>query len=269
VRLPLPTKTGYTFLGWYNGNWKLISAGNTSYTPTSSETLTARWSAKQYTIYYNANGGTGSMSTTTATYDQSATLRSNNFSRVGWTFLGWSTNKNATSPDYSNAASVKNLTGNNSVTLYAVWSLKTSYTYTGAYFNVPWDKTMVYSMYLDEVFDYNYLRSEGYNISVSVSYTAINKGDTSGYIQNDLVANDLIYGYQSPKTKRWFTYTSSDTFGHFKSNQYISWAITIPCVSEVLEIRFHSGNVHAILPLNADCVPYDVSGLTVTITFHK
>lgn len=42
-----------------------------------------------YTFAYNANGGTGSMGTSTVTYNQSATLAANAFTRDGYSFAGW------------------------------------------------------------------------------------------------------------------------------------------------------------------------------------
>ena len=140
----VPAKTGYTFLGYYesvtdnyspsvSGTNQRIDAsgkilfGNTTYT--GGVTLYAAWKPNTYTVTYNANGGTGSMSNTTHTYGVSSTLRSNSFTRTGWTFLGWSTSSSATSPDYTNGASVKHLAENGNVTLYAVWQLNTSYAF--------------------------------------------------------------------------------------------------------------------------------------------
>lgn len=77
-----------------------------------------------YTVVYNANGGAGSMSNTSATYNTAFNLRSNAFTRVGYSFAGWSTSSTATSATYSNGQSVNNLTSTNggTVTLYAIWT---------------------------------------------------------------------------------------------------------------------------------------------------
>lgn len=45
VTLPTPTKDGYSFEGWYNGETR-IGAGGVVYTPTADVTLTAHWSSK-------------------------------------------------------------------------------------------------------------------------------------------------------------------------------------------------------------------------------
>lgn len=67
VNLPTPSKSGYTFVGWYtqsSGGSKVSS----TYTPTANITLYARWSANSYTLSFNANGcGTLGISYVTVT----------------------------------------------------------------------------------------------------------------------------------------------------------------------------------------------------------
>jgi uncharacterized repeat protein (TIGR02543 family) len=86
-----------------------------------------------YNIAYNGNGATsGSMSGTTMSYGSSGALRSNQFVRPGYTFLGWSADSGATVPTYSDRQSfTQTLTSVNggTATLYAVWQ-KTAYTVT-------------------------------------------------------------------------------------------------------------------------------------------
>ncbi len=78
---------------------------------------------KTYTVIYNANGGSGTMSNSTHTYGVEKALNANKFTRKGYTFLGWSTSSTATKATYTDKQSVKNLTTTNGdkVTLYAVW----------------------------------------------------------------------------------------------------------------------------------------------------
>lgn len=86
--------------------------------------LYANWKPNTYTVVYNANGGSGTMAPSTMTYDvTNGRLRVNGFYRPGYTFLGWSTNSSATTAQYADQQSVKNLTSTNcgTVTLYAVW----------------------------------------------------------------------------------------------------------------------------------------------------
>ena len=119
-KLSAPVKEGYSFLGWYNTstNKKVTSITKGS---TGNLDLEARWKANKYTIKYNANGGKGKMSNTSAVYDSELVLRNNSFKRDGYEFLGWSLDKNATEATYKNAQTVSNLVPSGTVTLYAVW----------------------------------------------------------------------------------------------------------------------------------------------------
>ena len=56
VTLPTPTKTGYTFGGWYGeeGLSTFIGNGGASYTPTSNVTIYAKWTANVVTITTSA-----------------------------------------------------------------------------------------------------------------------------------------------------------------------------------------------------------------------
>lgn len=135
-------KTGYTFNGWgtTSSGGTVFGQGDNTLKPTDfnanikngdcSTTLYAQWKANTYTVKYNANGGSGTMSNSSHTYDVSKALTSNAFTRSGYTFRGWSTSSSATSPTYTNGQSVKNLTSTNdgTVTLYAVWSKNPTYT---------------------------------------------------------------------------------------------------------------------------------------------
>ena len=77
--------------------------------------------AGTYTINYNANGGSGSMSGTTCTVGSNCTLRTNTFTRSGYKFLGWSTDTLGAHV-YTDGQSVKNLTSSGkTITLYAMW----------------------------------------------------------------------------------------------------------------------------------------------------
>lgn len=82
--LPVPTRTGYTFGGWYNGSAKVE---NGTWNIASNVTLTAKWTANTYTVNFNANGGSVSPTSKTATYDSSFSLPTPTWD--GHTFSGW------------------------------------------------------------------------------------------------------------------------------------------------------------------------------------
>ena len=120
-RIPAdPTKKGYTFEGWFNGEEKL-----TAETVISGDVIyTAKWSPITYTIAFSGGeGGQGAMDSISATYDQEVTLPKNTFTRPGYYFNGWSASSGASSGSYADEKPVKNLTTKQgeTVTLYAAW----------------------------------------------------------------------------------------------------------------------------------------------------
>ena len=120
--LPVPTRSGYVFDGWYTAS----SAGslvteNTTVSNSSNHTLYAHWtqaSSKTVTVTFNVNGGgTVSPATKTATYGQTYGDLPTPV-REGFEFAGW----------YTGAASGTLVTSNTNVTnasnhtLYARWN---------------------------------------------------------------------------------------------------------------------------------------------------
>ena len=77
ITLPSTSKTGYTFNGWYTSSsgGTRVGGSNSTYTPSSSTTLYAQWTANtstssSYYISYNLNNGShGAYHPTSATYD--------------------------------------------------------------------------------------------------------------------------------------------------------------------------------------------------------
>lgn len=124
-----PTRIGYTFNGYFDatsGGTKYYDANGNSaknWDKTSKTTLYAQWTANKYTVKFNANNGTGTMSNQSFTYDVEKALTANAFTRKGYTFLGWAKSSSATTATYTDKQTVKNLTDNNNstVNLYAVW----------------------------------------------------------------------------------------------------------------------------------------------------
>ena len=104
------------------------TSGPWSLTLNSGTTVTFQTAWNTYKVAYNANGGSGSMSNTNATYGTAFNLRSNSFTRTGYTFAGWATSASG-SVAYSDGASVSNLTTTNggTVTLYAKWNVNSYY----------------------------------------------------------------------------------------------------------------------------------------------
>ena len=89
------TKTGYTFDGWYdNPSFSGSSVVSISYTETGDKTFYAKWTANQYSITFNVNGGKiNGEYPETYNYGESVALPLD-VERTGYTFGGWYTNSN-------------------------------------------------------------------------------------------------------------------------------------------------------------------------------
>lgn len=126
--MPTPTRTGYSFDGWYtaqSGGTKVTSSTKVSIT--SAQILYARWSAAKSTVSFNANGGSVSTSSITVTYGSTyGTLPTP--TKTGYTFNGWYTSTNGgTKITSSTSVSITS-----AQTLYAQWTVN-NYTYNIVY----------------------------------------------------------------------------------------------------------------------------------------
>ncbi|MCR5485733.1 MAG: InlB B-repeat-containing protein, partial [Clostridiales bacterium] len=123
--LPVLSRTGYYFAGWYTA----LSGGDmvTESSPvevSSNTTLYAHWTPHRYTIIFDPNGGTGTMSNIVVNYGEQRQLPSNSFQRTEYSFAGWNTSISGNGTAYQDRASVKNLTASDGavITLYAQWN---------------------------------------------------------------------------------------------------------------------------------------------------
>ena len=136
-----PSKVGYDFTKWTvkvddvsSTDIPAPTATNYFTLPTGStgdRVYTAVYTPHKYTINYvpnyNKDGkGTPSTHGSNINYDSNATLKTVancNFSKTGYTFIGWSTDYKATTATYTDGQTIKNLISENNatVTLYAVW----------------------------------------------------------------------------------------------------------------------------------------------------
>ena len=97
--ITVPTKTGYTFEGYYtstNGErtqyYTATGASARNWDFTSNTILYAKWVAKGYIVTFNANGGSCSTANKSVTFDSTyGTLPTP--TRTGHTFVGWFTEK--------------------------------------------------------------------------------------------------------------------------------------------------------------------------------
>ena len=112
-----PTRTGYTFQGWYTAK-----DGGAKYdfnqTVTGNVTLYAHWTANTYTVSFDANGGS-SVAAQKVKYGSRATKPADP-TRTGYTFQGWYTAKDG------GARYDFNQTVTGDVTLHAHWTKEPS-----------------------------------------------------------------------------------------------------------------------------------------------
>ena len=119
--LPIPTRTGYMFDGWWS-----LSSGGIQMSPTeivtNNVTYYAHWTPVRYVVTFNANGGTGAMDAQQMVYDVATPLLDNGFTQPSSLFSGWATTADG-AVVYRDGAFVENLsaTDGDVVTLYAVW----------------------------------------------------------------------------------------------------------------------------------------------------
>ena len=133
-------RSGYTFKNWNteaNGAGKAYAdmqeIRNLTDTNGGTATLYAQWSAGSYHVLYNDNDdddpnrpAKGLMPDQEMRYDQSTALNANQYSREGYDFTGWNTNRDGSGTALIDKQEVKNLTTENNgyVTLYAQWRAK-------------------------------------------------------------------------------------------------------------------------------------------------
>ena len=123
------TRAGYDFAGWGTApNSSVVYFDQQTITISASVTLYAEWTpvTATYTVTFNANGGSGTMSNETFTSGVPQALTLNGFTRAGYTFAGWGTSSGGPVV-YTDGQTV---TIGATETLYAIWTAVPTYTVT-------------------------------------------------------------------------------------------------------------------------------------------
>ena len=139
------TREGYEFIGWSlvaDNMGVIYSDGQiVNGIANAQETITlyAVWSSTTYTIVYDANGGNGTMSSTTHLINCEEKLPTNTYTNYG-NLLCWNTEPDGSGTSFFDEAIIYNIaTPGNTITLYAMWEElafalnddKASYSITG------------------------------------------------------------------------------------------------------------------------------------------
>lgn len=121
------SKTGYTLIGWKNGDAPVSSS--TIVSQSDNHTLTADWKEHTYTLKYDANSGYGTIEDTDYKYSEEVIIAdpSDKITKAGYTFKGWNTKGSGDGETYQPYDKVKELTkiDGAEVTLYANWKDET------------------------------------------------------------------------------------------------------------------------------------------------
>ena len=177
--LATPTRTGYAFAGWYTS-----ATGGTQVTSTTkvsqhqNHTIYAHWNVNSYTLTYNysANGGSSATRTSASVSFGSNADLSVTASKSGYTFVGWNTDRNATT-----GLSSYTMPSNNA-TLYAIFKKTiTATVYSGS--NRSTVKTASVTVYNNTVSG---------NVTLPTSYGSVSGYSFSGY-RTDTSATSRSY----------------------------------------------------------------------------
>ncbi len=124
--LPTPTRTGYTFGGWYTQAIGGDAVSSETIMGAADVTIHAHWTANTYTVTLDKQNGSGGTASVNATYD-SAMPSAEAPTRTGYTFGGYYSEPNGGGTQYYDADMSSthnwNITTNPS-TLYAKWTVK-------------------------------------------------------------------------------------------------------------------------------------------------
>jgi uncharacterized repeat protein (TIGR02543 family) len=139
LTLPTPTRTGYGFAGWYTnfglGSRVGTASSYTSYTPTSSTTIYARWLPGVYTLIFQNTGAASDRTSATGkapsyqyyVFGGNVTLPSaGTLSLAGKTFRGWSltprqSNTSSKITIFDQTTIINNFINGSNIYLYPIW----------------------------------------------------------------------------------------------------------------------------------------------------
>ncbi len=219
----VPAK-GYTFSNWKvttnNTTLSNTLTTKTNFTmPDSDVSITAYFSGINYTIKYDANTGAGTMSNSIHTYDVAKKLNKNTFTKTGYSFIGWNTDKNATSTAYLDEQEVLNLASENGkiVTLYAIWSA-----------GVAQYKSEYYFEQLDGTYKLEYSENKNETVDSTVTVDILDpKGfeydpSNSNSILSGVVSNDGSLVLRSYYKRKSYTLSIDPNTGVYDSNSNIT-----------------------------------------------
>lgn len=113
--LPIPTRTGYTWLGWFRGETQItdVSGASLENSKIAADTeITANWEVNTYTVMAQSNNSEYGTVNGSGDYDYDSTVTLTASTYLGCIFLGWYESDNLISNDtnYTYSMPAKNIT---------------------------------------------------------------------------------------------------------------------------------------------------------------
>lgn len=222
-----PTRTGYTFRGWYSDSKykkKVTGIGSGS---TGNRTLYAKWSVNSYNIVFDGNGSTSGFmdQMSNIPYGKEQPIKRNQFLKKGYVFSGWSTKKGG-KREYTDGQIIKNLSAKAGYTivLYACWNKATD------------EKNNIFGKFISNIdgkkHSYGAVYSDGYFIKPTgtrnpdlavlsmVASASAYYGDCSKEFLKDCGFKNVVYNYSSSTLKS-PTKTDNDHVGYTFGTKYL------------------------------------------------
>ncbi len=215
-----PTKTGYSFTGYFKGDAKYydnnLTPTNTKWTTVGTGTLLAGWQANTYTVSFNGNGGSNA-NNQTVTYDATyGELPSS--TRTGYTFVGW----------FTEAVGGTQVTSSTTVKITAAQTLYAHWTANGYTIDLNnQSATTAGTTSLSVVYDSNTNLTGAITLPAKTNctfegyFTAV-KGGGSQLIGKDGKVIAGVSGY-TDGSKNWKCANSVTLYAYWKGNQEIVW----------------------------------------------
>ncbi|MBQ7409187.1 MAG: InlB B-repeat-containing protein, partial [Alphaproteobacteria bacterium] len=153
INLANSSKTGYILDGWYSDSTlkTFVGKSGSSYTPTQSLILYAKWTPVSYSLTYELNGGAVKTENPSTYTIITKTFTLNNPTKNGYEFAGWCDNEDLTENCQTEKTIIQGSTGNKK--LYAKWTALTGTSYTVNYYvsDIARGYMGEYDLYLTEI----------------------------------------------------------------------------------------------------------------------
>ncbi|MFI3229653.1 MAG: leucine-rich repeat protein, partial [Bacillota bacterium] len=215
-------KTGYTFWAWLLDDEVFDFA-----TPITSDiTLVAEYLTHSYTVVFDANSGSGTISNQILFYDATQSLTTNTFTKEGYTFVSWNTKADGSGESYSDEHIAPNVTAvdDDEKTLYAQWEAN-SYT-------IAFDANSGSGSMASQGFTYDEIQSITINTFTKTGYTFVSWN------------------------------TSADGTGtSYTDSQSIENLTSINDESITLYAQWQEGSAGLAYTLNSDGISYSLAGI--------